>query len=109
MRGQSGRTLIGLSLSLAMLFALALAIVLSQAGTARANNIVTEGTASCDGHWTYSAKYLGNGGGSADNRLVVIDVNVGGNVIRQYQYFDTITFAAHPAPPAGFTLIDNPT
>jgi hypothetical protein len=76
--------------------------------SAEAHNVAGSGAYSCEGGWTYSASYLNGGGaGSSHNRLVVIDVNIGGNTIKQYHYFDTLT--SHPAAPAGFTLIDHPT
>ena len=79
-------------------------------GTALAHNVAAGGAYNCAGGWSYSASYLnGGGGGSGDNRLVVIDVNVGGTVIKQYHYFDTLTSSQHPAPPAGFTIVDHPT
>jgi hypothetical protein len=85
---------------------LALGVVLLKAGTASAHNVTAAPGASCAG-WTYVASYNnGGGGGPGDNRLVVVDVTIGGNVIKDYQYFDTLT--THPAPPAGFTVIDHP-
>ena len=78
--------------------------------TALAHNIVASGSYDCNGGWSYNASYVnGGGGGSSDNRLVVIDVNIGGTVIKQYQYFDTLRANQHPAPPAGFTVVDHST
>lgn len=79
--------------------------------TVEAHNVGASGSYDCDGGWTYSANYLnGGGGGASDNRLLIIDVNIGGDlvkVIKEYHYFDTLT--THPSPPLGFIMIDNPT
>jgi len=90
----------------ALLVALAAAVMLLHAGTAEAHNAEASGAYTCDGGWTYTADYV-NGGtsGSGNNRLAIVDVDVGGTVVKEYHYFDTLT--SHPAPPAGFIVVDH--
>ncbi len=98
----------GLACSVAVAAVASILAIVVTRGDALAHDIAAAGSYNCAGGWTYTASYQNGGGGdSGDNRLVVVDVNVGGTVIKEYHYFDTLT--THPAPPAGFTVIDHPT
>ncbi len=81
--GQSGRSLIGFSVTLATLVVLAAGVLALSVGTARAHhNTITE-SANCNG-WLSKAGYSG---GSQD-RKVVVDVTIDGEHISQTFYFN---------------------
>ncbi len=102
-----GQTLGRTGISIGAIGAFVAGLLVLTIGTASAHNITASPSSNCSG-WTYSAKY-NNGGSSqngSDNRLVVVDVSIGGNVIKTYHYFDTLN--SHPAPAAGFIVVDHP-
>ena len=94
-------------LSIGAIGAFVVGMLVLTLGAASAHNVTASVSSNCQG-WSYAGAY-NNGGSSqngSDNRLVVIDVSIGGTVIKQYHYFDTLN--SHPAPPAGFTVVDHP-
>ena len=102
-----GQTLGRAGISIGAIGAFVAGLLVLTLGTASAHNVTASPSSNCSG-WTYSASY-NNGGSSqngSDNRLVIVDVSIGGHVIKEYHYFDTLT--SHPAPAAGFTAIDHP-
>jgi hypothetical protein len=92
--GQSGRSLISFSVTLAALVAVAGGVLALSVGTARAHhNTITE-SANCNG-WLSKAGYSGGG----QDRKVVVDVTIDGEHISQTFYFDN--GAAHLGHPSG--------